>query len=184
MRDCSSNFSPFSFRIFTFSESYKKHDPEYRREVAKHTAIYGIRPTANKYGISESTVRGFIKSFKRQQEEQPNANFFAFPKIKKMGCAKLPPEEIDQKTIDMIISMRQYGAVMNYNSMIAIAKGIINANDSMLMRENGGITELGFKLYESVSKRIWVSSNAKQRQQSLYFPHALYRKLGTRSTTV
>ena len=83
VRDCSSNFSPFSFRIFTFSESYKKHDPEYRREVAKHTAIYGIRPTAKKYCISESTVRGFIKSFKRQQEEQPNANFFAFPKIKK-----------------------------------------------------------------------------------------------------
>ena len=56
-----------------------------------------------------------------------------------MGRAKLPPEEIDQKTIDMIISMRQYGAVINYNSMIAIAKGIINANDSMLMRENGAV---------------------------------------------
>ena len=38
-------------------------------------------------------------------------------------------EEIDEKLINMIKSMRESGAVINYNNMIAIAKGIVTAND-------------------------------------------------------
>ena len=38
--------------------------------------------------------------------------------------------------------------------MIAIAKGIVTANDRTLLKENGGTTELGNKWCEFITKRI------------------------------
>ena len=42
-------------------------------------------------------------------------------------------------------SMRLSGAVVNYNVLIVIAKGIITANDCTLLAENGGMIKLGWK---------------------------------------
>ena len=38
----------------------------------------------------------------------------------------------------MIKSMREPGAVINYNIMIAIAKEIVKANDRTILKENRG----------------------------------------------
>ena len=38
----------------------------------------------------------------------------------------------------MIKSMQEPGAAINYNIMIAIAKGIVTANDRKILKENRG----------------------------------------------
>ena len=132
---------------------YNKHSPEFRCTVAKEAISHGPRPTAKKYGLSESTFRGFVKSFKENQSENPNTQLETVPR-KKRGRPTLLPEEIDHKVIIMIKKMRESGSVINYNIMRAIATGIIVTNDRTLLKENGGSTELGKKWCESISKRL------------------------------
>ena len=68
----------------------------------------------------------------------------------------------------MIESMREPGAVINYNIMMAIAEEIVTANDRTLLKENGGIIELWNKLRESVTKRIgFIKSKLQLLSQSL-----------------
>ena len=45
----------------------------------------------------------------------------------------------------MIKSMRESGAVINYNIMITNTKRIVTANHRTLIKENGGTIELGNK---------------------------------------
>ena len=125
-----------------FSTSSKKYHDEFRCEVAKHAVCHGASPTAKKYGVSESTVCGFVKSLKRQQAGNPDVDFIALPQ-KKRGRLKLLPEEIDEKVINMIKSMRESGAE-------SIAKEIVTANDRTFLKENGGTIEW----CESITKRI------------------------------
>ena len=74
--------------------SYKKHSPEFRCTVAKYTIAHGECPTTTKYNLLESMVRGFVKSFKETQKENPNTDLKVVPK-KKRGRPTLLPEEID-----------------------------------------------------------------------------------------
>ena len=55
-----------------------------------------------------------------------------------------------QKVIEMAQSMRLIGAILNYNLVIAIAKGILLANDRTLFAENVGSIGLGWKCCTSV----------------------------------
>ena len=50
--------------------------------------------------------------------------------------------------------MRELGALINYNIMITITKGIVTANDRTLLKENGGTIELRNKWFKSMTKRI------------------------------
>ena len=54
----------------------------------------------------------------------------------------------------MIKSMRESGAVIIYNIIIAIIKGIVTANDRTILKENGGTIELENKWCKSIIKRI------------------------------
>ena len=47
--------------------------------------------------------------------------------------------------MEMAASMRLAGAVVNYNIVIAIAKGIITANDRTILTEYIGTVQLGFR---------------------------------------
>ena len=76
--------------------------------------------------------------------------FIALPQ-KKKGRSKLLLDEIDEKVINMIKSMWELGAVINYNIVIAIAKGIVRANDRIMLKENGRTIELGNKWGESIT---------------------------------
>ena len=115
-----------------FSASYKKYGDEFRYEVAKHAVFHRASEKAKKYGVSESTVRRFVKLLKQQQADNANVDVRALPQ-KKMGRLKLSPQEIDEKLINMIKNVRESGAVSNYNIMIAIAKEIVKANDMILL---------------------------------------------------
>ena len=123
--------------------SYRKYDEKLRCEVAKFAITASIKSAARKYGIPVNTVRGFKKSYEAKKRETPNKDVSSLPQ-KKRGRPTLLPEEIDEKVMDMASSMRLSGAVVNYNVLIAIAKGIITANDRTLLTENGGTNKLGF----------------------------------------
>ena len=104
-----------------------------------------------KYKLPEWTVRGFVKSFKETQKENPNTDLEVGPK-RKRGRPTLISEEIDQKVMIMIKKMRESGAVINYSIIMTVATGIIIANDRTLLKENGGTITLGIKWCESISK--------------------------------
>ena len=64
--------------------SYKKHSPELRCTIAKYAIAHGGRPTAaTKYKLPESTVTGFVKSFKETQKENPNTDLEVVPRRKR-----------------------------------------------------------------------------------------------------
>ena len=56
--------------------------------------------------------------------------------------------------MEMAASMRLAGAVVNYNIVIAIAKGIITANDRTILTEYGGTVQLGFRWCLSIFARM------------------------------
>ena len=136
-----------------FNVSYKKYDDEFRCEVAKHAVSHGALSKAKKCGVSESKVRGFLKSLKWQQADNPDVDFIALSQ-KKRSQLKFLPEEIDEKVINIIKSMRELGTLINYNIVITITKGIVTANDRTLLKENGGTIELRNKWFKSITKRI------------------------------
>ena len=114
---------------------YGAYDACQPAEVAKWGIAHGIRPAARKYSIPESTVRGLIKSYK----ERKGGSELNELQRKQRGAKPLLPENIDEKVIAMIKSMRAVGCIVNYNIAISIAKGIVLANDRSLLKENGGI---------------------------------------------
>ena len=145
------NAYEFLWIFYRSPTSYKKHSPEVGCTVAKYDIANGGCPTATKCKLPELTVRGFVKSFKETQKENPNTDLEVVPK-RKQEHPTLLPEEIDQKVMIMIKKMRGSGAVINYGIIIVVATGIIIANDRTLLKENGGIIALGIKWCESISK--------------------------------
>ena len=89
----------------------------------------GNRPASAKYNIPESTIRGFVKSYKEGKLADDNANELQAIPRKKRGGYKLLPEEVDEKVIKLVKEMQSSGAAMPYNILIGIAKGVVTAND-------------------------------------------------------
>ena len=46
---------------------YGEYDGEMRAEIAEWALLNGCRPASSKYGIAETTIRGFIKFYKASQ---------------------------------------------------------------------------------------------------------------------
>ena len=132
--------------------NYGKYDAHKRMEVAKFAMQSSIRPAARKFGINKNTVQGFVDSYK-DVVQKTDKEVTLLP-YKKRGKPTLLPAEIDRKVMEMASSMRLAGAVVNYNVLIAVAKGIIIANDRTLLAENGSGIKLGWKWCESIFKRM------------------------------
>ena len=85
---------------------------------------------------------------------------------KDCGTKTLRPSRLDDKVLQMIKNMRQARCVVNCNIAIAICKGIVLANDRILLKENGGKFNLDFSWYQSIFWRIgsskWQVTTAKQ----------------------
>ena len=132
---------------------YGAYDACQRAEVAKWGIAHGIRPAARKYSIPESTVLGLIKSYK---ERKGGSELNELPR-KQRGAKTLLPENIDEKVIAMIKSMRAASCIVNYNTAISLAKGIVLANDRSLLKENGGILEFHQTWCQSIFRRLGFS---------------------------
>lgn len=131
---------------------YGKYDGELRAEIAKWAISNGCRPAAKKYDIAESTIRGFIKSYK-DEAAMDGKGLDTIPR-KKRGGYKLLPEEIDEKVVNLVKEMQNSGAAMSYNILVGIAKGIVCANDRTLLKENGGSIVFTMTWAQSLFKRI------------------------------
>ena len=132
---------------------YGDYDGERRLEIAKWAIANGCRPAATKFGIAESTIRGFVKSYRAGKPTTDSAALTSLPR-KQRGGYKLLPNEIDAKVIDLVKEMQGSGAVISYNILIGIAKGITAANDRTLLKENGGNIEFSFSWAQSMFNRI------------------------------
>ena len=62
--------------------------------------------------------------------------------IKKRGRPSILPENIMAKTIEMVKCLRLKGAPVSSSVIVAVARGMILANDSSLLIENGGSIDL------------------------------------------
>ena len=170
------NAFEFLWIFYRSTTSYKKHSPEFRCTVAKYAIAHGGRPMATKYKLPESTVRGFVKSFKKTQKGNPNTDLEVVPE-RKRGRPTLLPKQIYQKVMIVIKKMRESGAVINYSIITAVATGIIIANDRTLLKENSGTIKLGIKWCESILKRLRYVKRKATTAKSLIAP-GLIKEIG------
>ena len=109
--------------------SCSKYDDKQRSEIAKFAIQSGNKSASRRFGVPESTVHGMKRSYNEAKAAAPTNDAIKLLPPKKRGPKTLFPEELDQKVMEMASSMRLAGAVVNYNVLIAIAKGIVTAND-------------------------------------------------------
>ena len=142
----------YPIKLLSTLSRYRDYDGHTRAEIAKWAIANGNRPASAKYNIPESTNRGFTKSYKEGQLTDGN-ELEAVPR-KRRGGYKLLPQEIDEKVINLVKEMQSSGAAMSYNILIGIAKGVVCANDRILLKENGGKIEFSMTWAQSIFKRI------------------------------
>ena len=123
--------------------SYSKYDDKQRSEIAKFAIQSGNKSASRRFGVPESTVRGMKMFYNEAKAAAPTNDAIKSLPTKKRGPKTLLPEELDQKVMEMLSSMRLAGAVVNYNVLIAIAKGIVTANDRTLLPEYGVTIRIG-----------------------------------------
>ena len=156
---------------------YATYDEHKRCEVAQHAISCSNKSAARKYGIPVTTVRGFVKSYNELKADKNPSEIISKLPQKKRGRSTLLPEEIDAKVIEMATSMRLSGAVVNYNVLIAIARGIIIANDRTLLAEWGGTIKLGWTWCTSVFKRMKWSKRKSTTAKPVLSP-GLIKEVG------
>ena len=146
--------------------SYSKYDDQQRSEIAKFAIQSGNKSASRSFGVPESSVRGMKRSYNEAKAAAPTNDAIKLLPPKNRGPKTLLPEELDQKVMEMASSVGLAGAVVNYNVLIAIAKGILQmiehfylntegqldldrsgvsrfSNDRTLLPEYGGTIRLG-----------------------------------------
>ena len=119
---------------------YVKRTPEQRAKIGERAHKHGIssalRHFAGEYSnLKKQTVFEFKKACEKLKSSQQDVT-----KVdsKKRGRPKLLPEDLMKKTIETVQSLRLKGAPISSSIINAVAKGIVIANDRMLLVENGG----------------------------------------------
>ena len=128
--------------LFSCRDTYTKYDEHFR---------YGSRTTGRKFNISEFTVRGFVKAYDANKN---NAETTKSLTKGKRGRSPLLPSDIDEKVLEMMRNMRGAGAVTNFHTLIALARGIVIASDRTLLTEHGGTIEFIIGWCQSIFKRL------------------------------
>ena len=94
---------------------------------------YGLKNSQQQEGkkcaTPESTVRGFLKSYRAQKSLAVKTKAL---KHGKSGKRTILPAEIDEKILEMICNMRNVGVVINFHTVVGFATGIVLANDRIL----------------------------------------------------
>eukprot|EP00794_Sanderia_malayensis_P004503 gene4503-5100_t len=156
---------------------YGDYDEFKRAELAKWGIVHGIRPTARKFSIPESTVRSMIKSYNESTKSFGPHDLEILPK-KRRGAKTLAPEEIDKKVLAMIQSMRASGTAVDFNMTVSIARGITLANDRTLLKENGGHIDFSKSWAQSILRRLGYSKRKATTSKAPIAP-GLLKEVGT-----
>ena len=123
----------------------------FRYKIAVWAEKHGRRQAGKKYAIPESTVRGFLKSYRAQKSLAVKAKTLKQGKRRKRAML---PAEIDEKVLEIIRNMRNAGGVINFHTVVGWATGIFLASDRILLKENGGTVEFTVGWWQSIFKRL------------------------------
>ena len=105
-----------------------------------HTVGKAVHDLSHKYpGLSKQSVNDCKK-----------VALAPTKKLNKRGRPSLLPEEIMNKTIQLVKALRLKGAPISIPVITSIAKGIIEANDQTILVENGGYLTLEVQRATSV----------------------------------
>lgn len=127
--------------------NYLAYTPQDRAEIGKYCSQNGPASTVRKFSgkfpkLAESTVRSMKKSYEASLKTRKRKLDFdgeiteLVPK--KRGRPLLLGAELDTKIQKYINVLRDNGAVINTQIVVAAGKGIVTGTDKSLLVENGG----------------------------------------------
>ena len=119
------------YRIWTGDER-----AEIGRLAHKHGNAIALNMLAGRYPkLTKQSLSDFKKAYLALKSNEDEALVI---KKKKIGRPTLLPEELMKKTIEAVNALRVKGAPVSASVINSVAEGIILANDSSLLTENGG----------------------------------------------
>ena len=119
------------YRIWTGEER-----AEIGRLAHKHGNAIALNMLIGRYPrLTKQTLSDFKKAYLALKSNEDEVLVI---KKKKIGRPTLLPEELMKKTIETVNTLRLKGAPVSASVINSVAKGIILANDSSLLTENGG----------------------------------------------
>ena len=118
------------YRIWTGEER-----AEIGRLVHKHGNAIALNMLAGRYPkLTKQSLSDFKKAYLALKSNEDEVLVIK----KKNGRPTLLPEELMKKAIETVNALRLKGAPVSAPVINSVAKGIILANDSSLLTENGG----------------------------------------------
>ena len=96
---------------------------------ATKSAIDRLSKVYRNYSLKRTTVNGWKKSCKKKKNDQPIAP------IQRKGRPNLVEDETLKKIKDIIVGSRLDSTAISRKMVIAIATGVIKANDPNILRE-------------------------------------------------
>ena len=122
--------------------SYRKYTKTERAEIGQYAAQHSVAMAVRKYekkypGIKQQSVSDFKRKYNELKREEPSASITEIG-TKKRGRPNLLPDELMNKSINIIKALRLKAAPVSYSVMSAVARGVVMAHDRNLLVENGG----------------------------------------------
>ena len=110
-----------------------------KEEIGRYALIHGTKSAIDrfskvytKYSFKRTTINGWKESCKKKENDQPIAP------IQRKGRSNLLDGEMLKKNKDIVDASRLVGTAISRKMVIAIATGVIKANDPNILREFGG----------------------------------------------
>ena len=145
------------YKRTTYSEKDKQ-------EVAKYAIMSGATASIRKFRqkfphLTESTVRPWVKSYKKSLKEQKKVNSANIaPRVgKPRGRPLLLEEELDTKIRSMLSSLRLAGAGINIHVVRGVLNGLIRANPIKFGKY------VNFKVTRSWTRSLYQRMNFSRR---------------------
>ena len=133
------------------SGKYIAYSPKDRADIGKYCSQHGPASTVRNYkemfpNVNESTVRGMKKKYNESLNLKNRKLDFEDDITelhpKKRGRPLLVGAKLDTKVQKCVTVLRDNGAVIKSQIVIAAAKGIIIGNDKILLAENDGSIDI------------------------------------------
>ena len=157
------------YQIFTGEEKAK---------IAKRAAEMGVTNAIRHFKkefvdrpLKESTVRTWMNQYRSQLKlKKQSGSEVTVESLdhKKRGRPFLLGEELDHQVQAYIKCLRENGAVINTQIVMAVAEGIVKSHDSNLLRVNGGHIACGKSWAKSLLSRLgYVKRRASTKMKVL-----------------
>ena len=134
---------------------YSNVPSKIKEEIGRYALIHGTKSAIDrfpkvftKYSLKRTTVNGWKESCKKKKNNQP------IVPIQRKGRPNLADNEMLKKIKDIVVGSRLAGRAISPKMVIAVATGVIKANDPNILREFGESLELTEGWARSVLKSM------------------------------